>query len=390
MTALALVIGSLFLSAGLVEVVLRSVGFSRPNFYRVDPFVGAQLRPNLEAYDRREGDGFIETNRWGLRGPEVDVAHGADVFRVAVLGDSFTEALQVDLDETYWRVAERRLRSCAALRGRRPEVLGFGVSGFSTAQAYLMLEHHALRFAPDFVVLQFFAENDVRDSVRSLSERSRRPYFVVKDGNLILDAAFRTTTGYRLRASLLGRSIYAVINEVRLLQLVNASINAWNRPRPPPRPAPNRIIADPIYGSGASAAWNDAWSVTERLIVATSSLARSAGADFLLMSVSTPIQVQPDTSARDKFIARRGIADLFAVERRLTRLSRRRGLRYLGLGPRLAAEVEPNGPYLHGFERSGTLGAGHWNALGHARAGAALAKTLCSALSASRPQLARP
>ncbi len=86
-------------------------------------------------------------------------------------------------------------------------------------------------------------------------------------------------------------------------------------------------------------------------------------------------------------MARRGISDLFAVERRLQRLSTRGGFQYLGLGPRLAAEIEPNGPYLHGFESSGTLGTGHWNELGHMRAGAALAETICSSLSASRPNV---
>jgi len=50
-----------------------------------------------------------------------------------VLGDSFTEALQVPLEKAFWSVLERKLQECPQAASSKVEVLSFGVSGFSTA-----------------------------------------------------------------------------------------------------------------------------------------------------------------------------------------------------------------------------------------------------------------
>ena len=57
-----------------------------------------------------------------------------NTFRIAVIGDSFAEALQVDLDHTFWSVMERKLAEGWRGNGQRVEVLNFGVSGYGTAR----------------------------------------------------------------------------------------------------------------------------------------------------------------------------------------------------------------------------------------------------------------
>jgi hypothetical protein len=63
-----------------------------------------------------------------LRDREHDHAR---TLRIAVLGDSFAEALQITMEEAFWSV---ELQGCPSLAGREPEVINFGVSGYGTAQ----------------------------------------------------------------------------------------------------------------------------------------------------------------------------------------------------------------------------------------------------------------
>lgn len=93
----------------------------------------------------------------------------AGSFRVAVLGDAFVEARQVDAEKTFWRLLGRNLGSCIALGGKQVEVLNFGIGGYATTEELLTLRRDVLRFSPDLVLLGFFADNDVHDNSKALS-----------------------------------------------------------------------------------------------------------------------------------------------------------------------------------------------------------------------------
>lgn len=84
------------------------------------------------------------------------------VRRVVVLGDSYTMGYEVAEPQCYARVLERDLKS----RGDSAEVLNAGVSGYSTAEAYLRLTREMLAYHPDVVVIGFYG-NDIVDNVRS-------------------------------------------------------------------------------------------------------------------------------------------------------------------------------------------------------------------------------
>ncbi len=89
----------------------------------------------------------------------VDVEHHgpkpAGVVRVALLGDSFVEALQVPLPKRAARLLEQRLNTAqgASLGTVRYEVLNFGVSNFSVGQYLLVWEEYVRKFSPDYVLV---------------------------------------------------------------------------------------------------------------------------------------------------------------------------------------------------------------------------------------------
>jgi hypothetical protein len=124
------------------------------------PRLGWMHKPNTEmVYERREFRVPVRFSSFGLRDREYPLQKPPGTLRIAWLGDSFVEALQVPLDSCATERLEARL---AATAGRRSEVLNFGVSGYGTCQQLLLLEEMALRFEPDLVLAQYYF-NDLDD-----------------------------------------------------------------------------------------------------------------------------------------------------------------------------------------------------------------------------------
>ncbi|MGI9492665.1 MAG: SGNH/GDSL hydrolase family protein, partial [Geminicoccaceae bacterium] len=68
-----------------------------------------------------------------------------------MLGDSFTEARQIPIEDTYWDRLGKALDDCATIAGQDVEVLNFGIGGYSTTQSLLAYDLDARRFKPDLV-----------------------------------------------------------------------------------------------------------------------------------------------------------------------------------------------------------------------------------------------
>jgi hypothetical protein len=83
------------------EFCLRLIGIGYPNFYETDAYCGFRLRKFASGVWTHEGHGHVSVNSLGFRGPEFSIEKERGVFRIAVLGDSFIEAKQVDLDKTF-------------------------------------------------------------------------------------------------------------------------------------------------------------------------------------------------------------------------------------------------------------------------------------------------
>src|ERR1700752_3065372 len=149
-----------------LELFLRATGFSSPAWYQAAPILGWRLRPGASGWFSREGKAFVQVNSAGQRDREHALEKPAGVYRIAVVGDAYAEAMQVPMESTYWAQLPGLLERCGFQQGKRIEALNFGVRDYGTAQIYLSLEKTAIRYAPDLVLLQF--DHDVRDNSHAL------------------------------------------------------------------------------------------------------------------------------------------------------------------------------------------------------------------------------
>jgi hypothetical protein len=312
-----------------------------------------------------EGVVHIQINSAGFRDRERAIRKPPDTLRVAILGDSMTMGGQVAGRETFSAVVERELAACPRLNGRAVEALNFGVDGYGTAQELMTFRYHARQYAPDIVVLAVYTGNDIVNNSLRLGGDAGRPYFVRKNGALVLDASFRDSPWYRLRKAWVGRVVSGMFAHSRLLQVVL-------RARKVVRERLGRRVADPeyaLYKVATDPNWAEAWQVSEGLLVAVRDEVAKNAARLLVVTVSNGIQVHPDKSRRDKFLRECAGCELLYPDVRIRDLGERYAFRVVNLAPTLQSLAEQKHMFLHGplQEKSGEAyagtGAGMWRGI---------------------------
>jgi hypothetical protein len=386
-----------FLTVLLMELALRALGFSRALFYQPDSLVGWSGRPGAQGVNLDEGSAEVRISSAGVRDREHSIVKPADVWRVAVLGDSYTDALQVAEDKRFTSVIERLLTECDAGGGRRVEVLNFGVAGFGTAQEYLLLRDRVLRYAPDVVVLAFLPGNDITDNVRALDPSlASRPYVTLNaSGQIAWDRSFEGSRSFRIKSSSIYRALLSASDFSRVVQAAFFVRDRWRYKRfvaadreemqGQLAKASEPGLSAGVYAPPRTPEWRQAWSIAERLIEEMSRLTAQSATRFVLVTLSSAIQVDPDLKRSSAVAERYGVADLFYADDRLHAFAIQRGIEVLSLARPLAEYARRNSVLLHGFPgktqmlgmNMNALGSGHWNERGHQAAGEMIARYFC-------------
>ena len=272
-------------------------GFDINPSWRYHPVLGwSQVPGGRFEYDLDGERVRIAFNSEGFH----DVEHAVDkpdgVKRIVLIGDSFSESVQLDLERTFFRLLEARLN---AMPGAHWEVINLGVGDFGTAQEELALEHLGLRYAPDIVICQVFPLNDIGNNSLALADlcKSRndryRPYAVVRDGEL------QTVRLQPLRAFLRRSLVSFTVVEGLLLRWSGAfapESDADYRRRLRDRgfdglePLLQTFVAEPDQAPAVA----EGWRVTELLLERIVGRCRAAGIAVLPMVVPWDRRFGPD------------------------------------------------------------------------------------------------
>jgi hypothetical protein len=208
-------------------------------------------------------DVWTTVDSHGHRGREHRLERTPGRTRLLVLGDSIAFGSRVRDEETFCALLESRSKAY--------DVINLAVEGYGTDQELLRLEGEGLAYRPDAVVLSFALANDLVNNASWCNDPrggGPKPYFTLEGETLVLhDEHVRLSPLRRVTQWLRDDS-----------HLYNRLLGA-NAPLSGATPAP-QVRLDPLT----------ARRVTLALLRRTSSVARGAGARFLVL-------LQPDRRA---------------------------------------------------------------------------------------------
>jgi hypothetical protein len=211
-----------------LEGLFRTTHFlgARRSWTEPDPGIGWRFTPGREYWYTGENDHPItgRINSLGWRDRERTREKPDGTYRIAVVGDSFVEAFQVDLDSTFVAIAERELNRGGAMP---VEVLNMGRSGMTITEELDVLDEAVVGMSADLVVLVFVPRNDIADMNPVTADDVARPFVrVTESGELSIDTSFSRSAAYRAK-----RHMNALKQHSALLSLVAERINAFRLSR---------------------------------------------------------------------------------------------------------------------------------------------------------------
>ena len=277
---LAVVGLSVLLTLGGLEAAIRFLTDQQRRLLLKDELVGHRYRTNFTGTrfnfeSRRQVP--LRFNRYGFRGPDWSATKPANVRRVALLGDSYAAAVEVDEEDTMAARLETALNRLAT--GKRWQVLNFGVSNTSTAEQLLVWRHFARRFDPDLVILCFFNGNDLSDNTPA-PEISRRPCFTLEeDGQLLLHLP---PASRRSLSAWLDEHSRFYLWQKHKLALVRGRMRAARK---------NLLPRLQILNTAPPTSAEMAWVITERLLLTWADEVRATGAKPVLVVIPAHEQI---------------------------------------------------------------------------------------------------
>lgn len=407
---LLLILVGLLLPLVLLEIGVRLVNLApppepNPAIWTPHPLMGWWHIPYSGGTfhsDYNEFETEVRINARSLRDREIGYDNPDGAWRILSLADSFGEALQVDLEDTYHKQLERLLIDAVA---GPVEVLNAGTGGWGTDQEAIFYVAEGFRYDPELVLLAFFVRNDAVNNYGPLEVernggRQQKQFFTLSPaGELIPPPVREEIAAQELRSSP-GAAAPQLDNPPPLLPLAD-TLWRWSalyrlvmpylRDVPPvvQRLGPSGILGGEaviqatnpstpipffVYQTPPDEAFEAAWALTEAIIARLQAEVDSRGARLAVVLIAAPEQVYPDQWARTVAAnpALQGLElDLEAPNQRLTRFLDSQGIPYLDLLPVFRqAAGRPEAAPLH-FQHDQ-----HWTEAGHRLAAEAIAEFL--------------
>ncbi|MGE5269804.1 MAG: SGNH/GDSL hydrolase family protein [Thiohalocapsa sp.] len=303
-----------------------------------------RVRAEIAAPYRINGQG------WNSGIGDYEVARHPDVARIAVVGDSFVEALQVP----YSRSLGEDLAADLAADGGKAEVYRFAISGAPLSQYLWMIEREVAKYRPEFVVV-LIVHNDFDESYKFKAGRYTSSFLKLRvgDGHVLGEIAptpWRAGTLEWLRQTATAR-FFLYRCQVRPEILVNLLL-------PKAHAAPSEIAANTDIAAVLADA-PDVAAATDYLFGRIDGAVHAMGARLLLA-------MDGDRTA----IYRNADSPALALNRLASAAAARRGIAFVDLEPVFRADWQAH------HRRFDFAADSHWNEYGHRVAAAAIAAAL--------------
>ena len=321
---------------------------------------GFENRPNTSGWYFLEGKSYVKINSRGFNDIEHSVPKEKGTFRVAVLGDSYVEAIQVDRSDKFWnrleKIANQKYRGNKI---QKYEVMAFGVSGWGPLQQLLLLENEVLKYNPDLIIVLITTGNDIEDSSKVFGNIKNRPYFVKKDGSYRIDTSFRNVQNSLWKKDLGVIDNLSIYKWTRLfLSVVRNNIkSAQIKPRQDDSIINHSYYAPVGYNNDWQAAWDATFEAYSRMI----KLSEYTDKKILFVLGTNYDQLQNYNLMEDGILQRSH--SHYTPNRYLIKFFQTRNVQYIDLIEHLNTEQwSDQFRFMHG---SYPKWQGHWNIFGH-------------------------
>lgn len=294
------------------ELAVRIIAPQYKKTFQFHPVVGITRVPHAPfSYFGAGGTRVThQSNADGFKTPVIAKEKPAGFFRIVLLGDSMTEAIQVPDRQSMRALLEGMMQEYMDGQADRlhAEVVNLGYSGYGTAQEYLALKEFGISYQPDVVVLNFFADNDVANNSVVLEGGKSKPFFeVAKDGQLKQVVFPQKPTSGKIKSMVTDYLVLPrfVFEKYRIVKS-NFELSQKKSSTEPHVMNEGGDGATSVQGRAGvyareyDAVWNKAWETTRALIAATQREAVQAGAHFVLVSIPAGRQVVPSWAAEHR------------------------------------------------------------------------------------------
>lgn len=370
---------SLLFTLALLEGAARIFKLGTGLFWQPDSQLGWVNIPDAKGWESCYGECQIRVtiNSQGLRDREIPYDKTADTSRILMLGDSTTAAMQVELEDTFVKGLESELNENAGSW----EVLNAGVNAYGTDNELLFYQFEGQRYDPDIVFLNMYLANDVYNNHPTLELRyggqSAKPYYTLSEGGELELQNFpvENTATFWTKVGTFLKKNFQLPRFVAQTLALRGEIPSWMAPivrlfgggRGATSAADS---VDSAEGEGAAETAvqtptrrpdicdpdplpiiEDAWSVTEAIILELEKEVEANGAQLAVLIIPAAPQSDPPEGDAEWYCD--------APNDRLTGFLADAGIPYLDMLPRFREEaLAGGGPYY--FERDF-----HMNLQGH-------------------------
>jgi len=342
-----------------------------------DERYGLAFKPGAEGWNtslRGEYSVYVKINQRGLRDRDYGYTKRAGVFRILVLGDSFTAGLQVSEAETF----PKRLE--AQLNQRYPqtkfEVINAGVVGYGTHNQLAYYLHEGYKYQADLVLLAFFTGNDLTDNIWYSLYR-------LEEGELVSVPATKredSSSSNSSQADSFFKKVRSFLYAHSRLYSVSIELLTFSAIQRAPGLAQLLVslgfveITQPLVNYGNLYVFrhlpDEAWATSQALLLRLNQEIEAHGSQLLV--VILPDETDVDEARRQDILKRYGhLTKAKTVQappptERLAQILQQAGIAYLSLLPALqrghqAAQM----PLYFRYD-------GHWTPAGHQIAGQAI------------------
>lgn len=360
---------------GTLEILLRTTHLfgAKISWAEPDPLLYWRFTPGRNYWFGRENDHPItgKINSYGWRDKEWSLGKPQNTYRIAVLGDSYVEAFQVESYSTFLTLTEQLLNKDHNLR---VELMNFGRSGFTQTEELIVLKNEVLQFSPDMVVVFFTPKNDILDVSKETAVDLNRPFYHISgSGELMLDTNFTEKREFKIKSF-----INRFKQHSALISFFTQRYNIYKRHKRQKRarakniPKTKNTITLPkeidrylsLCTATPDAAYLRSYQLNKILIKAMSDYSKEKGIRFMLVTIDIPSYI-PEIEKRYKYIDLTFDANFFEDD--LRSYAGLLKIEYIGLQRIFRQFYENTGVPLHW---------GHWNYEGHKVVANALADKL--------------